>query len=292
VGAVLFVIAIYFIKNGIPFLSSKENNTAISSGLNYDNALIENIVARDTDGDGVLDWEESLWGTDPTKADTDGNGTPDSTEIAALKSEMGQNKQPSAAEEKLTKTDEFSRQLFSTVAALNQTGAMDQATVDKISESLANEIQNRTPKKIYVMADIKTVNTKALQDIKNYASKLGALFNKYRTNIDVPSILSKSMTADGDIDMATLNRIDPYIKNMQAIVEGMLKIEVPFELAPIHLSTLNSFERVVENLSDVKLVDTDTIVAMGAISQYQDNDDTLASDIAKLVATLNEKSND
>lgn len=37
----------------------------------------------DTDGDGLLDWEEALWGTDPNNPDADGDGTSDGAEVAA-----------------------------------------------------------------------------------------------------------------------------------------------------------------------------------------------------------------
>lgn len=36
----------------------------------------------DTDGDGLLDWEEALWGTDPKNKDTDRDGTSDGTEVS------------------------------------------------------------------------------------------------------------------------------------------------------------------------------------------------------------------
>ena len=36
---------------------------------------------KDTDGDGLKDWEEVLWKTDLNKADTDGDGTPDGEEV-------------------------------------------------------------------------------------------------------------------------------------------------------------------------------------------------------------------
>ncbi|KKT19005.1 MAG: Thrombospondin type 3 repeat superfamily protein [Parcubacteria group bacterium GW2011_GWB1_43_8] len=36
---------------------------------------------KDSDGDGLKDWEELLWKTDSNKADTDGDGTNDNEEI-------------------------------------------------------------------------------------------------------------------------------------------------------------------------------------------------------------------
>ena len=42
-----------------------------------------NTAAQDTDGDGLKDWEESLWNTDIQNPDTDGDGTQDGDEVRA-----------------------------------------------------------------------------------------------------------------------------------------------------------------------------------------------------------------
>ncbi len=36
---------------------------------------------KDSDNDGLKDWEEVLWKTDPQNPDTDGDGTPDGEEV-------------------------------------------------------------------------------------------------------------------------------------------------------------------------------------------------------------------
>ncbi|MCH7529851.1 hypothetical protein IIB50_01915 [Patescibacteria group bacterium] len=48
-------------------------------------ASIPNTVPQttlDSDDDGLKDWEEVLWGTDPFNPDTDNDGTDDGVEIA------------------------------------------------------------------------------------------------------------------------------------------------------------------------------------------------------------------
>ena len=44
-------------------------------------ALLKSYAIQDTDGDGLPDWEESLYGTDPKKADTDGDGVNDAQAV-------------------------------------------------------------------------------------------------------------------------------------------------------------------------------------------------------------------
>jgi hypothetical protein len=47
--------------------------------INIDTQI--NNTNKDSDEDGLLDWEESIWGTDPNNPDTDGDGTNDNEEI-------------------------------------------------------------------------------------------------------------------------------------------------------------------------------------------------------------------
>ncbi len=72
VFAAVFVVVIFFIKNKS---ASQTIDQKIASGeLAYKNQILGDLINRDSDGDQVPDWEESLWGTDPNKKDTDGNG--------------------------------------------------------------------------------------------------------------------------------------------------------------------------------------------------------------------------
>src|SRR3989344_1761050 len=45
-------------------------------------------LAKDSDNDGLKDWEEVLWKTDTHQADTDGDGTNDKDEVAASRNPL------------------------------------------------------------------------------------------------------------------------------------------------------------------------------------------------------------
>lgn len=267
--------------------TNSEPNNNENAGLIYSNAIIGDLVNKDTDLDGILDWEESLWGTDPTKRETT-SGIGDGVAIEKLKEQQNIATGTSNSNgTTLTQTDKFSQELFATVAALDQNGAMNQTTVDTLSSSLSEQIQNSAPRKIFLFSDIKIINNETTQTKQNYGMALGSTFTKHTLNVSIPDILAESLTSDGDIDVAVLNKLDPVIKHIKGIVDEMTVMSVPSSIAILHLEALNDFERIMENLIDIKLVEKDTIVAMGAISQYQENDEKLKTSIEKLISALN-----
>ena len=83
--AIAFIVALFFLKTTSVFKNTatyqKSNQ---ENGLTYGNLTIKDLVNKDTDRDGILDWEEGLWGTDPTKKETT-LGTPDKVAIENLK---------------------------------------------------------------------------------------------------------------------------------------------------------------------------------------------------------------
>jgi flagellar basal body-associated protein FliL len=68
--AAVFLLVLFLLKTASA-LKNQENKAVQevnqNPGLTYDNEIVGNLVNRDTDGDGIPDWEEGLWGTDPTK---------------------------------------------------------------------------------------------------------------------------------------------------------------------------------------------------------------------------------
>ena len=155
--ATVFVVALFLFKNKDTFTNQNEKASE-QEGLTYKNEVLQNLVNKDTDLDGVLDWEEGLWGTDPAKKDTNGDGITDNVEIKNLKVAQGKTTETTEDIANLTQTDKFSRELFSTVVALNQAGIINQATIDKLSGSLAEQIKNSPQRKTYKIPDIKIIN--------------------------------------------------------------------------------------------------------------------------------------
>ncbi|MFA6520122.1 MAG: thrombospondin type 3 repeat-containing protein [Candidatus Paceibacterota bacterium] len=274
------------------FKKGNENQTPNQEGLTYRTTTIGELVSKDTDGDGIADWEETLWGTDPTKTETT-PGTRDDVTISKLRAEQEAStpgtSDTSQDTENLTQTDQFSRELFSTIVATTQSGAMDQATVDKITDSLAEKVQNVAPKKVFVMSDLKIVNKNDVQAFVTYNTALTAVYQKYKMDYTVLDVLQKFIIDENNVDVTVLKELNPIITNTNKMIDALVKISVPSSVSAIHLSVINSLERLVENLSAIKLFDTDVIVALGGISQYEKNAAKLESDSNNLANAINQK---
>ncbi|MFA5792010.1 MAG: hypothetical protein WC884_03165 [Candidatus Paceibacterota bacterium] len=295
----MFLVLLFFIKNKSIFENSFDFTQNKEAGLIYDNTTVANLVNKDTDLDGVLDWEEGLWGTDPMKAETT-EGIPDSLAIERLKVQQiaengGQNSSLSGngneGTENLTETDKFSREFFSTVATLNQNGTMDQETMDKLGVSLAEKIQNSVPRKVFTILDIKIIKDDSVKAVKNYNDSFDSIFKKYPAKESAVNVLQKFAPDEDTVDSSVLSELDPIIKQTQNIINELTKINVPESLALSHLDFINGMERLAENLSDIQFYDTDVIVALSAIGQYEKNVTLLESATENLGNMIQQKLN-
>jgi hypothetical protein len=285
----VFLLALFLIKTG--FLSKNTFSFASDKeGLTYSTATIGGLVSRDSDGDGIPDWEENLWGTDPLKRETT-PGIPDSSVINKLKAEQGGYSLEGEYEsEDLTETDKFSRELFSTIATLSQAGAVDEEVAEKITSSLAEQIQNPTQKKIYTLSDIKITSDDSVTATKKYNDTLDDIIEKkYPIKGNILEILTRFIVDENNVDSSVLAEIEPIIEQRNKIIEAIVQTEVPQALSVLHLDLINALQKYSETLKGLTFFESDPIVTLGAISQFEETVSLMESAVTKLKEAIEEK---
>ncbi|MFM2357574.1 MAG: hypothetical protein RJA61_311 [Candidatus Parcubacteria bacterium] len=279
---ILLLIASISVAGGLIFFATQtfKPQTFVpipeKSGLIVEKAL-QNTSSEDTDQDGLKDWEEVLWGTDPSKADSDGDGENDGDEVIA-----GKNPKVTGAgsgaetissikneEENLTETDKFSRAFFEEYLSLKQkTGAsVSPITQENIIKEL---LENQKPftfttyseSDLFVNQDIST------QALKQYGNAVGKAFNNNPTpagqkhEID---IFEAAITSERAQDLAGLS---PIIDSYAGTLKNLLSIQVPKTALSLHLNLINSMSAVVESITAMRSFFDDPISALPGIGAY------------------------
>ena len=296
--AILLVVLLVFIRDGkiFNFVSNLFHKPNDNSGLTYDsNTTVSDWINKDSDGDGIPDWEERLWGTDPNNPETI-PGVPDAQTIQQMKEKMGADSTntgtPVSTSGSLTKTDQFSRDFMATVSTLSENGTLDQATIDKLSSSLSDEIQNTTQQKVYTLADLKITNDNSINAVKKYSTAIDNLYPKNPVKYTVINVLNEFSPDGNNVYPEKLSELNPIIKQENDLLVGTLKAQVPQSLALLDLNFINKLETLLENLNSITMYNTDPILSLSGIGKYNQSSTDLATATQALTDAINQKLKD
>jgi hypothetical protein len=288
--AVLFLVVLFLAKKTTLFEKTVALIQKTQNGLAYDDTTIKQLVEMDTDGDTIPDWQEKLYGLDPTKRETV-PGVPDSTTINKLRTEQGLiSINENQDTENLTETEKFARELFSTAASVGQSGTFDQTLTEQIGVSLADKIQNTPQKRVFVLSDLKITENTSLETYTNYSTNVMSIWKQNnKQDYTVTEVLERFVNDQKNIDITALRDLDPIIASANKVIEAMTEMSVPRAFAYQHLDYLNGIERIVENLSDLQLYEGDPLVALGGMNQYEKNLELYVQTVQNLTNTVNQK---
>src|SRR3989344_5268420 len=121
--SILAIISLIFL-GGLVYVLFYMEDTETCVSPSVSTVTTNRLLAKDTDEDGLKDWEEQLWKSDPLKPDSDSDGTPDGLEIKngrnptvagpndKLDLDTVTSKINTETEADLSETDKFPRALF------------------------------------------------------------------------------------------------------------------------------------------------------------------------------------
>jgi hypothetical protein len=259
--------------------------------------LLKAYAAKDTDGDGVPDWEEALYGTDPAKADTLGNGLGDAVSIqkgliplkykvsAPTASGSGSStiaaNIPGVSAAPGTLTDQFAQTFFKNYIATrgtNPPSADEQAAF--IKGAITNLEQTRSRPTAFSVSDIR-VSGSGASALISYAKNVEGAFSA-----NDPHTQQNEVTYLGD----AVNKNDPIaIKNLSLIANGyrntakaLSQVTAPTELKTSHLALINAMSRLGDTIDDMGSVQSDPIRGMLGLESYTNDAKTLAQAFASI----------
>lgn len=291
--ALSFVVGISLLqKNGA--LPAKNANVS----ANKFSVNVPADIQKDTDNDGLKDWEEALWGTDPNNPDSDGDETPDGEEIKNERNPLVVGPEDllsvtgkiqydeNGAPIYLSKTDMFGKDVFANIIALKQAGKLDAGSIESMAETLAQSVLQDPSNTLYGPADIIVTENTSEESLKAYGNAVGAVLLRY-TSIPQEgelSIVEKALSAE---DAEILKRLDPIIEIYDSVITEMLAIRVPPTMFEVHLTLVNSLAAISQSIRGMQQLISDPISGMASVGLYNYSTDLLTkalTDIRSLLA--------
>ncbi|MDD5068037.1 MAG: hypothetical protein PHS53_01555 [Candidatus Pacebacteria bacterium] len=293
--AILVVGGAFFFKNfdwtkiRNPFASKTETQ---NQNLQV---LAENEINKDSDQDGLKDWEEKLWKTDPSSSDTDKDGTSDGEEVKEGRDPKlaGPNDKiskdaaiqkiiQSSETENLNPTEKLSREFLAQYLGTNPSGGtLTDAEKNALIGNLTAESITPFTYKRHSASELKVLPDGSAETIRAYGNILGKII-VLNTKIKLESETTILQSALAGEDKEKLKELDPIIARYTTIVSQGMKISVPPTAAELHIHFMNALTDLAESASRMKVVFEDPLTTLKSLSAYSEAETELTTSIADL----------
>lgn len=293
----IFMLFIGVIIGGYLVLESKTGSASISQILGQSKEKITacspepNNKKKDSDNDGLNDWEEAAWKTDSCRPDTDGDGYLDGEEVSSgydpLKPAPGDelpnhnpaNPRPLPGNLTRILSQELAQKILDgKIEPLdtdtlglspneNNYSAVSAAIQEIINKSLEEfSLPNISDEEIKIHFDnssmaVDTYSKQIVAAIKNQEKKAGI---NQETKFESEGQLFWTAVNDNNFD-----EINKYINFYQGVYQDIKQISVPSDFKDIHKEQLGIFLVTSNIYQAVKGINEDPIKASLALEQYK-----------------------
>lgn len=267
----LLMMGTAYVLSGPSFLSAR------LVGAEDTDKLLADFAAKDTDGDTLPDWQEALYGTDPSRPDTDGDGVTDGdaarrgllttqkfiTEptTSAVSADDIPGTLPAAG----SMTDAFSRRFFGQVMGSLSADGIPAEDRQKLLSDLLVEFSALAEKQLTSPYAAVSVRTSADLSVIEYASAVEDLIraNEVSMGSHDPIALSKAFVEDSDTSAKP--KLAALARSYRAIADGLMALRVPVSLADEHLQLARSFDTLARATGAIGKYEEDPLAVLGAL---------------------------
>ena len=261
--------------------SNFQNQPAVIVANNNEQALLEKVNSTDSDNDGLKDWEEALWKTDPNNRDTDQDGKSDGDEVKSGRDpkKKGPNDQLETGQEANraqvlltpdTQTDRLAKTFFSLFlqAKSENKNLSDQEAIKMATKSIQLNTVGTSLAKVYAANDFKVTTDNSLDQLKKYGNSMGSLVLENKDIMkDEIEILEKALASENKNALGELSTISLAYKN---VIQGTLNIPVPEKALQNHIRLVNALQKLQSSAEEMALVFDDPSVSLSGLQKQKE----------------------
>jgi len=253
----------------------------------------------DSDGDGLMDWEEQLIGTDIHKKDTDGDGIDDNIEVKlgtnpkskvekgiAILNQFEYKKNKILNTDNINTTKLISYKLINEGLKLNKSGMVNnqnaqQQAVNKILQAGLSKLK---PIKIeyhkYTLSNLNiNIDYDNIDDFRKSILKITSKYKNNNKNEDPTMLWAESLTTGQKIDK---NKVLKEINRRENMLQELLEITVPKDISKEYLDFINSLNAEIDSTKLYLKDNSDPINGIYTISIVKKVDQNFINSLNKL----------
>lgn len=268
VGLFVFLVG-YSLHKTTAASFSQDDVSAVYSSDGDDLARVDGVSFQDTDGDGLYDWEEVLWSSDPLSPDSDGDGVSDGKEVQAGASPSKDSATSSGSRlsttPAVTATQAVSRQLMAAaLARTSGSGAQDVKSEEQVLTTALNEAQAYLVVPPYTASEIKS--TESTPDSRTiYVATLLGIFTAMTAASEDETFLLQRI-AQGDT--SALVPLTSIAETYRGQTEQLRRAPVPSDAAAMHIRLVNALLMYSNALEGIVAFYEDPILAAAALNTF------------------------
>ncbi len=267
--AIAIILAVIFgIYEAARFFGSKSKLGSKS------NLVAQGLISsqKDSNNNGFADWEESLYGLDPTK-----NGPENKTFILARQAILAKQNPSGFKDGPLTESETLSRDFFTIIMSLQQSGNLDEDSIQAVSEAIGKKVVVEPIPDIYTRKSVRVVESNSTTISNYYAAYMKLLVLYDGKNIGDELVFINQGLENNDPKAIEM------IKSIAIAYKGMgrdlIKVPVPNTLVNIHISLANNYEKVGQTIDGLTNLLTDPLTGIKSFINYKKYLDALVNDI-------------
>lgn len=218
------------------------------------------LVTKDSNGNGIPDWQERLWGLDPTAATT--NGVSNKTIIEERRKTLeggGSQNGP------LNETDILAQQLYGATTALGQTGLINKDSLATIGANLGKNIDLKQATNHYSLKNLSTVKTTS-SSLRSYYDAVFSIISKYEDDSAEIDIIVSTLESG---DYSGLSELPNKAIKYKALSKSLQNIKVPVGVADYHLAIINGLYGMADSFTYIAEAEDNGINALSGIGIYK-----------------------
>jgi len=280
-AGIVMVLAVVFIGKWKTAQIEKYQAGSTQTLADIQNITLGTLSEKDTNQNGIPDWEEALWGLNPA-----GDGAKNKAFIDAKKSALAQNN-PSAntssgGSDQPNDTGAFSREFFTAVASLKASGSLDQTSISELANNLSKNVTaNRDIPPAHAIDEIKTTTDASPASIKKYHDAvLQAIANSKNNRLGTELAIVQNGLSGTDTNMYA--ELTVIAQNYKDFSDQLLKITAPKDAAQMHLDAVNAASAMAVVVANMSQVLSNPLVGMLGAAQYDQNSTALTTAFTNL----------